>query len=195
MVGVYKILKIIFNEIRRGVRLIKNIRTFSQIEAKSRYINPVEVIELINISKTNLLEKFQYKKINIKIDSQERSIKVNANDFLLEVFQNLLINAVVFNDNPEVEINVIITIETEKNKSYIKIQVIDNGIGVEDDRKEMIFQRTENMDKQITGLGLGLSLSKKIIENYDGRLWVEDKVKGNHKEGSKFIILIPKAIN
>ncbi|MFX1567653.1 MAG: PAS domain S-box protein [Promethearchaeota archaeon] len=190
--GIYRILKIILNEIRRGVRLIKNISTFSQIEIESENFTPIEVIKLLKISITNLLDFFQHKKINIKIDSQESSVYVNANDFLIEVFQNIFINAIVFNDNPEVVINVIITIETEDNKSYIKIQFIDNGIGIEDDRKEIVFQRTENMDKQITGLGLGLSLSKKIIEAYNGRIWVEDKVEGNYEEGSKFIIFIPK---
>jgi PAS domain S-box-containing protein len=191
--GIYRILKVIFNGIRRGVRLIKNIRTFSQLETESKILKPIEINELINISKANLLDDFQHKNINITIDSQESSIYINANNFLIEVFQNLFINAVVFNDEPEVKINVIITIEMQNNKPYIKIQFIDNGIGIEDDRKDIVFQRTEHMDKQITGLGVGLSLSKKIIETYKGRIWVEDKVKGNHKQGSKFIILIPKS--
>ncbi|MFX0007908.1 MAG: ATP-binding protein, partial [Candidatus Hermodarchaeota archaeon] len=60
---------------------------------------------------------------------------------------------------------------------------------------KIIFQRTENMDKQITGLGLGLSLAKKIIEYFDGIIWVEDRVKNNYKEGSNFIILIPAVEN
>ncbi|MFX1391488.1 MAG: PAS domain S-box protein [Promethearchaeota archaeon] len=190
--GIYRILRVIFNEIKRGIRLIKNIRTFSQLEEISENIYPIEVNELLIISKNKILKSYQHKNINIKIDSLRDNIFVKANEFLLEVFQNLLINAVVFNDNPEIEINIIISEEPQDKKLFVKIQFSDNGVGVEDDRKEIIFQRTENMDKQITGLGLGLSLSKKVMENYKGKIWVEDRVSGNHKEGSNFIILIPQ---
>ena len=67
----------------------------------------------------------------------------------------------------------------------------DDGIGIEDSRKELIFQRAYSRKSIGSGIGFGLSLVKKIIESYKGEIWVEDKVKGNHTQGSKFIILIP----
>jgi PAS domain S-box-containing protein len=191
----YRILNIIYNEIKRGVRLIKNIRAFSHIDSETENFFPINVGELLNNSKKLLLETFQNKNIKIRIEPQENDFLVNANEYLLEVFQNLFINAVVFNDNSEVEINIELSDETHNGQSYVKIQFIDNGIGIEDDRKKIIFQRTENIDKQITGLGLGLSLSKKIIEFYNGKIWVEDRVKNIHKKGSNFIILIPSVEN
>ena len=42
-------------------------------------------------------------------------------------------------------------------------------------------------------MGVGLSLVKKIIKKYNGKIWVEDKVKGDYTKGSNFIILIPEA--
>ena len=68
----------------------------------------------------------------------------------------------------------------------------DDGIGIEDSRKELIFQRAYSRKSIGSGIGLGLSLVKKIIESYKGDIWVEDKVKGDHTQGSKFIILIPQ---
>ena len=188
----YEILKIIFKEVQRGVRLINNIRTFSQLESEGENLYPIDICDILSISKKNLLETYQDKNIRIKFDFKDDEIYVQANEFLLEVFQNLLVNAIVFNDHKNIEITIKITTEIQKNTEFIKVQIIDNGIGVEDNRKEIIFQRTENIDKQITGLGLGLSLVKKIIENYDGRIWVEDRVEGDPTRGSNFIILIPK---
>jgi len=42
------------------------------------------------------------------------------------------------------------------------------------------------------GMGLGLSLVKKIIESYHGQIWVEDRVKGDSTRGSNFVLLIPE---
>jgi PAS domain S-box-containing protein len=191
---IYKIIKIIYNEIKRGVRLTKNINTFSQIDTETIECYNIKVKEFLNISKKSLIETYPHKNINIRIEAEEKEYIVNANEFLLDVFQNLLINAIVFNEKSEIEIIIKISDEIQNNLSYVKIQFIDNGIGVEDNRKEIIFQRTENMDKQITGLGLGLSLSKKIIEYFDGMIWVEDRVKKKYSKGSNFIILIPAAV-
>ena len=71
------------------------------------------------------------------------------------------------------------------------MQFIDNSIGVADVRKNEIFQRSNNIEKNISGIGFGLSLVKKVIENYNGQIWVEDKVKGDYSKGCNFIVLIP----
>jgi signal transduction histidine kinase len=79
------------------------------------------------------------------------------------------------------------------NGNHIRIEFTDNGIGIEDARKEEIFLRAYNKDKSISGLGLGLSLVKKIIETYKGQIWVEDRIKGDYSKGSNFIILLHEA--
>ena len=61
-----------------------------------------------------------------------------------------------------------------------------------DSRKEKIFNRGNVEISSVHGMGLGLSLAKKIIESYNGDIWVEDRVKGDHLQGSNFIILIPE---
>jgi signal transduction histidine kinase len=58
-----------------------------------------------------------------------------------------------------------------------------------------VFQRFENLD---TGMaaeshGLGLSVVKALVDRYQGKVWVEDRVKGDHAKGSIFVILLPKA--
>lgn len=49
-------------------------------------------------------------------------------------------------------------------------------------------------DKHVRGMGIGLSLVKKFVERYNGQIWIEDKVKGDHSKVSNFIFLIPKSI-
>ena len=71
------------------------------------------------------------------------------------------------------------------------MEFIDNGLGIEDRRKKNIFQRGFNQDKSIYGMGLGLSLVSIIIDKFNGEIWVEDRIKGDYKRGSNFIIKIP----
>lgn len=74
------------------------------------------------------------------------------------------------------------------------MEFIDNGIGVPEDRKEIMFKRGNRELKGSKGMGIGLSLVKKIIKGYSGKIWVEDKVKGDYSQGSNFILLIPEII-
>ena len=77
-------------------------------------------------------------------------------------------------------------------KIYFKIEFSDNGIGVPDDRKKVIFQRGNRELKGTKGMGIGLSLVKKILEIYEGKIWVEDKIEGDYTKGSNFIVLLPE---
>jgi len=52
----------------------------------------------------------------------------------------------------------------------------------------------QRADKSTHGMGLGLSLVKKIIQKYEGKVWVENRVKDDCSKGSNFIILIPEVI-
>ena len=70
----------------------------------------------------------------------------------------------------------------------------DNGLGISDYRKTSIFERGSQKSWKSKGMGLGLSLVKKIIDMYHGDIWVEDRVKGDHTKGSNFIIMIPLMI-
>jgi signal transduction histidine kinase len=69
---------------------------------------------------------------------------------------------------------------------------MDNGIGILNENKETIFQKGFGRDKRVRGMGIGLSLVKKIIQNYNGEIWVENRVKNDYEQGSNFILLIPE---
>jgi signal transduction histidine kinase len=58
----------------------------------------------------------------------------------------------------------------------------------------VIFQKGHKKDKNVRGMGIGLSLVKKIIESYNGEIWVENRIQNDKSQGSNFIMLIPEAI-
>ena len=76
------------------------------------------------------------------------------------------------------------------DEEFVKIEFKDNGFGIIDDRKKAIFERNYKKDRSTGGMGIGLSLVKTIINSYNGQVWLENRIIGDHTKGSNFIILL-----
>jgi signal transduction histidine kinase len=104
-----------------------------------------------------------------------------------EVLINLLINAIKYSPAGK---NV--TITAKDQEEMVLIEVIDNGVGIPEDETELIFNefyRASNARSQtIEGSGLGLTITKHIIENHGGKIWVKSKLD----EGTTFSLLLKK---
>ncbi|MHA1256612.1 MAG: sensor histidine kinase, partial [Promethearchaeota archaeon] len=179
-------------QVNRGVKLISNVQKLSELEEVSQSIQKIEITHFLKHAINYVKRAYQDKSINIKITPGKKISYVAANELLEDIFENVIINSVTYNDNSEVDIQIKISQVRRDDKSFIKMEFIDNGIGITDERKEMIFKRGNREYKGTKDMGLGLSLVKKIVEIYNGMIWVEDKVKGNYSKGSKFILLLPK---
>lgn len=188
-----EITELIRLQVIRGAKLVNTIQKFSELEEYEQILEPTIIKNIIEQSTNNVRNLFQNRSINIQIQSLNDQEAVQANDFLIDIFDNLLINSVIYNEHRNIEIEITLSTENLDNKDFCKIEFRDNGTGIEDIRKSIIFQRAYNKDKTISGLGLGLSLVKKVLDIYNGKIWVEDIIKGDHSKGSNFILLIPKA--
>jgi two-component system sensor kinase FixL len=105
---------------------------------------------------------------------------------IMQVFQNLLSNAIKYMDKPKG----LISIGCVQKNGFWKFSISDNGPGIEERHFEKIFQvfQTLKPRDQVEGTGVGLSVVKKIVEMYSGKIWVESKLG----EGSTFFFTFPK---
>ena len=188
-----KIKEIINGQLMRGKELIENIRKLSRIEDSEIPARPTDLSKMLKTSIEFIQKSFSEREVNVRIDSFNGHIQVNANELLIDVFENILINAINYNLNEVIDINVKLSRFKEEGTNYIKMEFIDNGIGIEDSRKQLIFERGYKKEKGSKGMGLGLSLIVEILRSYNGKIWVEDRIKGDHAKGSKFILVIPEA--
>jgi signal transduction histidine kinase len=127
------------------------------------------------------------KRIHLSIESKQANLSLEGdNEKIGMALRNLVKNALVFT-NPGGTVKV----TSEQLPGYIKIAVIDNGIGIPANEQENIFKRFYQVEKHLTrkhgGLGLGLSIAKDMVEKHGGKIWVES-VDG---KGSRFSILLP----
>ena len=188
-----ELIKIFERQVKRGARLILNVRKLSEIEDSQVSVKSIEVYDVLEKAIEYIYKSFQDRQIYAKIESSRKEYYVKANELLPVIFENILINAVKHNENPSVEILIKISEYQKNGINYLKLEFIDNGRGITGEVKEKIFVKSYKKDRRSTGMGLGLSLVKKIIEKYDGKIWVEDKIQGDYTKGSNFVILIPLA--
>ena len=178
----------IIQQVRRGANLTLNVRKLSQLEKNEINLERRNLLPILENIVGNFRKIDIDKELDIKIEFSDINRNVLANEFLEDVFRNICENAITHNENPIVRIKIKISREQIENKRYIRTEFIDNGIGIEDSRKKEIFRRQYSK----FSIGLGLSLVQRIIETFNGKIWVEDRVPSDYKKGSKFIILIPE---
>ena len=105
---------------------------------------------------------------------------------IMQIFQNLFNNAIKYMDKPQGWIK----IGCIEQDSFWKFSIADNGPGIEKKHFEKIFKIFQRFPSSsyFAGSGIGLTVAKKIVELYDGKIWVESKVG----EGSSFVFTLPK---
>ena len=183
---------IIREQVIRGTKLVSNVRKLSQLENIKQDLEKIEILNVLENTISLIKKSYKVKKMAFQIDTVEEILFIKANAFINDVFDNLLINAIDHNINPMIEITIRISKEQQNDINYLKIEFLDNGIGVEDIMKGKILKRGYNEENSVLGMGLGLSLVQRIIETYNGKIWVEDRVKGDRSKGSNFLLLIPE---
>ncbi len=184
-------LAIVVNESERIARLVNQVLDIEKIQNKTTAnltFKTVNLHQIIEQSIQNVLPLIQEKKIDLVKELTNQPIEIKGNrDKLMQVVINLLSNAIKFCDAQKGQITV--TLKQMANKNII--QVKDNGKGIEPKNQSKIFDRfTQINDAQLgkpQGSGLGLFISKTIIEQHQGTLSVESQVG----KGATFIIQLP----
>jgi signal transduction histidine kinase len=147
-------------------------------------LESVEVGGLVHDVLERFHEQFSSRNIPLELQEYSRKLFVRGDDYRLEqVISNLLGNAIKYGNGQPVMISV------SENEDFATIKVQDNGIGISPINLPQIFQRYERAisSSNISGLGLGLYISTKIIESHNGRIEVESLLG----KGSSFTVYLP----
>lgn len=185
--------------------LINDILDLSKVEAGKLKYDPsqIDIRELLANSLTMVKEKAFRHKIKL-IESVDSSVPdtINLDERgIKQVMYNLLSNAVKFTPDKGAVSVVAEMLDpgeepkqtiADANGRYLKMSVSDTGIGINPDDLTRVFGRFEQIENSLArnydGTGLGLSLTKKLIEMHKGKIWAESQGEGN---GSTFHFIIP----
>jgi two-component system, chemotaxis family, sensor kinase Cph1 len=168
----------------RMQRLISDLLAYSRVGRRGKEFASIACATVVEAACANLRASIEESGAVITVASLPAIIAEETQ--LVQLFQNLIGNALKFRGDRPVQIH----IGAERLGNDWRFWVQDNGIGIEAQYAErifVIFQRLHVRD-QYPGTGMGLAIAKKIVEYHGGRIWVESKPG----EGSTFYFTVPE---
>ena len=182
---VRKYIPIIKDEITRTLILMDDFLDYTKIKIEKEEMDLVMLLEDLE---DYLEDLFKKNGIKSEFNLPDEDIYIEADyNRLKQVFINLLKNAVEAKDSSKKENKIKISLESDNE--FMKIIIEDNGVGMDKDTLNNVSEMFFTTKKK--GSGLGVSLSKEIIEQHKGTI-VYNSVKG---EGTRVIVTLPKEIN
>ncbi len=169
---------IIIKESERLTRLINQVLDFQKLESGRMewQLVKVDFRSVIHQAVTGINQLIQNKHIRIHLDLPDNIPEIDGDkDRLVQVMINLVANAVKFcpSESGQIDISII------NKPTKIQINVADNGPGITPDEQKIVFERFRQVaftgKGRPPGSGLGLSITKHIIEHHGGKIWVESQ--------------------
>ena len=148
-------------------QLISDVLDYSSVSEDNTQLVAVDVQVLVD----DLLKMlFIPEHINIIVKNH---LPIVQGDYtkLLQVFQNLIGNAIKFNDKTKG----IIEIDVIEDREFYRFSIKDNGIGIESKFQDKVFKIFHSLKKSKDSSGIGLSIVKKIVELHNGKVWLESE--------------------
>ena len=170
---------------QRMDRLLDDLLKYTRIGSTEIEKNKLDLNELVEIVLLHLKERIEESQAEIKV---EKLPAVSSNQALLiQLFQNLIVNAIKF--SKEGQVPLISIASTEDDFAY-QISIKDQGIGIPSDQQDRIFVLFQKFHKRMKteGTGIGLAICKKIAKKLGGEIWL-NSIEG---EGTTFYFTIPK---
>jgi PAS domain S-box-containing protein len=174
--------------LQRSARLIKNVRKLQKLRDGIFQTEVVDVCKVL-VDVHREFGAVPNKTVTLNLNGY-MYCHVRANELLHDVFANLVSNAIKHTGD-RADIMIDLEILEEDGRRFCRVMVEDDGPGIPDDFKGRIFNRVLKGTDKAKGMGLGLYLVKSLVESYDGRVWVEDRVLGDHTKGARFVVMLP----
>ena len=175
--------RLLLNRAKRMSRFLYAIIQYSELSLVGKKEESINLNQILSDVVDNMIVP---KHIEIIVEN-ELPVITNVRKFMRELFENLINNAIIYMDKPQGYIQIGCEDEGDRWKFYVS----DNGPGVDQRYHDKIFKIFQmlSLRDETENIGMGLSIVKKIVELYDGKVWVESTVN----EGSTFFFTLPKS--
>jgi signal transduction histidine kinase len=176
--------------IDRSSRMISDVKKLTRLQAGKLPLKNMDLCQVLSRVKAQY-SSVPGRSVTIHYTPCGHYI-VRADDLLEDLFSNLVDNAIRHSTGPliiEIGVNTV----TVEGRHYYRIVVADTGPGIPDNMKGKIIMTPAERKEKMQRRGLGLFLVRTLVDYYHGRVWVEDRVPGDHTKGARFVVMLPEA--
>jgi signal transduction histidine kinase len=188
----HKFLTIASSELTRITELLNHLMHVSMLESRKSHtkVEMIDPIQLVKDCVKGFTSSAETKNITFKYDFQKNPGKIKGHkEELQQIFTNIIGNALKFSPaDKEIGISVL----KAENSGYVQFKISDEGPGIPENEKNLIFNkyyRSKSVRKHMDGVGLGLYISRRIIQAMGGTVTVSNNVN----RGCSFSVTLPKA--
>jgi light-regulated signal transduction histidine kinase (bacteriophytochrome) len=161
------------NGAHRMQDMINDLLVYSRLTTRGKAFEPFAVDGIIDRALTNLSAAIERSKAKIKCDPMPEITGDSSQ--VLRLLQNLISNAIKFNDKTRPVIH--LSAEKPDKKKEWLFSVKDNGIGIDPEHSKNIFKIFHRLHGRgkYPGTGIGLAICQKIVERHGGKIWLESQ--------------------
>lgn len=164
---------LIVSEAERLSRLVNQVLDMAKIEAGHAewHNSPVDMPELLSQALQTMQETFRERGVQLRLDAQPTPTVMADADRITQVVINLLSNAVKFAPRQ----TGVVDVRLRAAQGGVTVEVQDNGPGIAPDQQDMVFEKFRQVGDEAYrpgGTGLGLPISRQIVEHFGGRMWL-----------------------
>lgn len=184
-----KTLRMNLGSIDRLGRIVDDLLDVAKLEAGKMNLRKgkTDLVSLVDDLAEHFSPQLERKGIEMKISASDPAVEIVADrDKLIQVFSNLIGNAIKFSDGRTISVSI------RDGEGEVICSVSDTGRGIDKAELERVFEKFRRIpnetERREKGTGLGLAICKGIVDAHGGRIWAESRLN----EGTKFIFSLPK---
>ncbi|MBY9000025.1 MAG: PAS domain S-box protein [Candidatus Heimdallarchaeota archaeon] len=174
----------------RGERILETIQQLTKIQQERKSKGSVPAIAMLENAIETQQDIYKEKVINFNLKTPQ-NVSVIGGDLLQTVFENIINNAIKHNKSEEVIIDISGQPLEIEDQEYFECRIADNGSGIPEEVRDTFFRPLSRGDRRFhEGTGLGLYISKTIIESYNGEIRFENRVADDPSKGTVVVITL-----
>ena len=186
-----KSLSVAMRDVRGAFELASSVRDLSRVrDLEENECQAEELHSLIEEAITEAKRMHSEKNAQVTFSKAPGQMTIKGHPMLSRVFAYVITNAIKFDSSPEPLVEVNSEMVVENSMHFWRTTVSDRGRGIPDEEKERVFEKFHRLDTSVPGNGLGLYVARFIVEACGGRIYIEDRIPGDHSKGTNVIVLL-----